>query len=123
MSQTKLSERMQSDTTTEPPGHRPGGSVDASSRTALGWRFWRLFAGNTISSVGDGLVVVAFPLLALSLTTRPVLIAGVAIAGRLPALLFSIPAGALVDRVDRRRLVVLINVVRMAALAVFAGAV
>src|SRR5205823_12197638 len=37
--------------------------------------------------------------------------------------LFSIPAGALVDRVDRRRLVVLINVVRIAVLAVFAGAV
>jgi MFS family permease len=52
-----------------------------------------------------------------------VLIAGVAIAGRLPALLFSLPAGALVDRVDRRKLIVLINVVRIAVLAVFAGAV
>jgi MFS family permease len=69
------------------------------------------------------LVLVAFPLLALTLTTRPLLIAGVAIAGRLPALLFSIPAGALIDRVDRRRLVLLINVVRIAVLAVFASAV
>src|SRR5437764_15459520 len=112
MSQTALSDRMQPDATTEPPlpltfvrANGSGGAVGASaSRSRLGSRCWRLFAGNTVSSVGDGLVLVAFPLFALTLTTRPVLIAGVAIAGRLPALLFSIPAGALVDRVDRRRL-------------------
>jgi MFS family permease len=77
-------------------------------------------AGNAVSAVGDGLVLVAFPLLALTLTTSPVLIAGVAIAGRLPALLLSIPAGALVDRVNRRNLVTVINAVRVAALGVFA---
>jgi MFS family permease len=85
--------------------------------------FWRLFTANALSSVGDGLVIVAFPLLALTLTTDPVLIAGVAVAGRLPALLCSIPAGALVDRVDRRRLVFLVNLVRFVALAAFAGVV
>jgi MFS family permease len=69
------------------------------------------------------LVIVAFPLLALTLTSQPVLIAGVAIAGRLPALLFSIPAGALVDRVNRRRLVFVVNLVRFVALAAFAGVV
>jgi MFS family permease len=85
--------------------------------------FWRLFAADAVSSLGDGLIVVAFPLLALTLTSKPVLIAGVAIAGRLPALLCSIPAGALVDRVDRRRLVWIVNLVRVAALAAFAAAV
>lgn len=67
--------------------------------------------------------MVGFPLFSLTLTKNPLLIAGVAIAGRLPALLCSVPAGALADRVDRRRLVVLTNVVRMAALAAFAAAV
>ncbi len=136
MSQTQLLERTQPGATIEPrepsePGRFPlvlasdsRGSIDApSTKSRPGAPFWRLFAGNGISSVGDGLVLVAFPLLALTLTTSPVLIAGVAVAGRLPALLLSIPAGALVDRVDRRRLVMLINTVRVVALTAFTGAV
>jgi MFS family permease len=67
--------------------------------------------------------MVGFPLLALTLTHSPLLIAGVTIAGRLPAFLGSVPAGALIDRVDRRRLVVVVNVVRIVALAAFATAV
>jgi MFS family permease len=135
MSQTQLLERRQPSAPTEPagpvdPGRSPlglasdwRGSIDASPpRSRPGAAFWRLFAGNGISSVGDGLVLVAFPLLALTLTTSPVLIAGVAVAGRLPALLLSIPAGALVDRVDRRRLVMLINALRVVALMAFTGA-
>ncbi len=131
MSQSKLSERVQPDAVTEAPlsptfapANGSGGPVAVSAPISpLGSRFRRLFLGNAVSSVGDGLVLVAFPLLALTLTTRPVLIAGVAIAGRLPALLWSIPAGALVDRVDRRTLVVIINVIRIAVLAAFGGLV
>ncbi len=85
--------------------------------------FWRLFGAAGISSLGDGLVLVGFPLLALSLTTDPLLIAGVSVAGRLPALLFSVPAGAVVDRVDRRRLVAVVNTVRTLALVGFGAAV
>src|SRR5215471_4826012 len=131
MTQVELCDRIQPDVTTSSPlpstfapAHRTPDSVSASERRfPLGTRFWRLFGANAVSAVGDGMVLVAFPLLALTLTTSPVLIAGVAIAGRLPALCFSIPVGALVDRVDRRRLVVLINVVRIVVLSVFAGAV
>src|SRR5215470_9715570 len=83
----------------------PEGASD--SRRSLGSPFWRLFTANAISSLGDGLVLVGFPLLAVTQTSKPVLIAGVAIAGRLPALLCSVPAGVVVDRVDRRRLAVL----------------
>jgi MFS family permease len=62
------------------------------------------------------MVLVAFPLLAVTLTSRPLLVAGVVVAGRLPWLLVSLPAGALADRVDRRRLVVAIEAVRAAVL-------
>jgi MFS family permease len=65
-----------------------------------------------ISSVGDGLVFVAFPLLAVRLTHDPVLISGLAFASRLPWLLVALPAGAFVDRVDRRRLVLAVELFR-----------
>lgn len=71
------------------------------------------------SSLGDGMVLVAFPLLALSYTHRPVLIAGVAVAGTLPAFLVALPAGALADRVNRRRLLVGAELARLALLGGF----
>jgi MFS family permease len=88
----------------------------------LGAAFWRMWSAASISSTGDGLVLVAFPLLAVSLTTDPLLIASVAIAGRLPAFLLALPAGALADRMDRRRLAVLVSVARALALGIFAVA-
>jgi len=76
-----------------------------------------------ISSIGDGLLVVAFPLLATRLTHSPVLIAGAALAARLPWLLVALPAGAYVDRVSRRRVLGAVEVVRMAILAVLGAVV
>jgi len=67
--------------------------------------------------------MVGFPLLAVTLTSRPLLIAGVVVAGRLPALLCSVPIGALADRVNRRGMVVVVNLVRIVALAAFSAAV
>jgi len=59
----------------------------------LGPRFWRLWGATGVSSLGDGMVLVGFPLLALAFTQRSLLIAGVAVAGRLPALVVALPAG------------------------------
>jgi len=66
------------------------------------------------------MVLVAFPLLALTKTSSPIAIAGVAVAGALPSFLCALPAGALVDRVDRRRLAAIVNIGRATALAAFA---
>jgi MFS family permease len=90
--------------------HDVPGAVPKRRRLETSYRW--LLAATAISSLGDGLVLVAFPLLATTLTGRPLLIAGVAIAGRLPWLLVSLPAGALVDRVDRRRLVAGVEILR-----------
>ncbi len=54
----------------------------------------------------------AFPLLVASLTRDPVLVAAATFAGRLPWLLFAVPSGALVDRMDRRRVMVTTNLAR-----------
>jgi len=70
--------------------------------------------------MGDGLALVAFPLLATRLTHDARLIAGVALATRLPWLLVSLPAGAIADRVDRRRLLAAVELLRMAVLIALA---
>lgn len=70
-----------------------------------------------VSSSGDGMFITAFPLLAALLTKDPVLIAGVTIATRLPWLLFSLPTGAVADRLNRRRLMIGATGARMAIVA------
>jgi MFS family permease len=97
---------------------------DAGSRrrpgrtTGLDGRYWRLWGAVASSNLGDGLVSLAFPWLASLLTRDPMAIAGVALATRLPWLLFSLQAGVLGDRLDRRRLMISANTVR----ALVAGA-
>jgi MFS family permease len=94
------------------------------SRKGLGGAFSNLFTANLASSLGDGIARTAAPLLAARLTHDPVLIAGVAALALLPWLLFAIPSGILIDRIDRRRALALANTVRTVlavALAVLAG--
>lgn len=66
-------------------------------------RFRRLWAASTISNLGDGVAITAMPLLAASLTRDPFLVALLGFAQMAPWLLFSLVAGALVDRLDRRQ--------------------
>ena len=89
----------------------------------LGGRFAKLWSASAVSNLGDGVDAVALPLLAESLTRDPLLFAGVAVAQRLPWLLFSLQAGAIADRVDRRRLMAIVNAARAGLLAVFGVAV
>jgi MFS family permease len=90
------------------------------SELQLGSRYWRLWWASTISNLGDGIDLAALPLLAAALTRDPRLVAGLAVAARLPWLLFALTAGALVDRVDRRALMVGVNLVRGGLVAVIA---
>jgi MFS family permease len=86
----------------------------------LGPPFWRLWSASALSNLADGLVKIALPLVAVTLTDSPGLVAGVTLAVTLPWLLFALPAGALADRVDRRIAMVTANVARAAAVAVLA---
>lgn len=81
-------------------------------RRGLGPAFGRLLVANLSSSLGDGIARTASPLLAARLTDDPLLIAAVAAAALVPWLLFAIPAGVLVDRMDRRRALALADGVR-----------
>jgi MFS family permease len=72
----------------------------------LGRNYAKLWTASTVSNLGDGIDSAALPLLAEALTRDPLLFAGVAVANRLPWLLFSLHAGAIADRMDRRTLMV-----------------
>ncbi|MGC7095009.1 MFS transporter [Amycolatopsis lurida] len=85
---------------------------------ALDRSFWKLFAASATATCADGVVKVSLPLLAASLTSDPVLVSGLTAFAFLPWLLFGLPGGALVDRVDRRRAMSVVNAVRAVLLAV-----
>ena len=89
----------------------------------LGGGFARLWTANAVSNIGDGVALTAGPLLLSSLTDDPALVAGALFVQQLPWLLFALPAGVVVDRLDRRRLVVLVNVVRAVVIGALAAAV
>lgn len=100
-------------------GVGPGGVVDDAP---LGRAFWTLVASSGLSNLADGIFKIALPLLAIRYTRSPSLVAGVAIAGSLPWLLFALQAGAYADRWDRRRTMLVANTVRGLAVTVPAAA-
>jgi MFS family permease len=87
----------------------------------LGLPFWQLWSASSLSNLADGLVKIALPLVAVTLTDSPGLVAGVTLAVTLPWLLFALPAGALADRVDRRVAMVTADAMRAAAVAALAA--
>lgn len=89
----------------------------------LGPTYWKLWTSSGLSNLADGIVKVALPLAAIRVTESPTLIAGLAFALTLPWLLFALPVGALVDRLDRRRMMLAANTARVAALVVLASSV
>ncbi|CAA9585349.1 MAG: Antibiotic efflux protein, partial [uncultured Thermomicrobiales bacterium] len=83
-------------------------------RGGLGPEFRKLWAASTLSNLGDGVALVAAPLLAAALTRDPALVAGLAVAQQLPWLLFTLLSGALADRLDRRRAMAAVGACRAA---------
>jgi len=61
----------------------------------LGKNYWRLWVAHAVSNLGDGISQVAYPWLASAVTRSPLLIASVAVASRLPWLVFTLPAGVI----------------------------
>lgn len=89
----------------------------------LGADFMKLWTASAVSNVGDGVTMVAGPLLVASLTDAPALVAGAAFVQSLPWLLFALVSGVYVDRPDRRRLIVVGNLVRGVVLGGLCAAV
>ena len=82
--------------------------------------FQRLMTASGLSNLADGVLKTAVPLVALRYTTSPAQIAGLTLAITLPWLVVALPAGALVDRWDRRATMLVANSVRAGVLGLVA---
>src|SRR3989440_12131114 len=88
---------------------REMGKNITSERPVSLWRnrdYLLLWLGQAISSLGTGISQFAFPLLVLALTHAFAAAGFAGALGQLPYLLFSLPAGAMVDRWDRKRVMI-----------------
>ncbi len=99
--------------------HRPQGASPSRRRGTPLWRnrdFILLWSGQVISTIGTRVTGVAFPLLVLALTHSPAKAGIVGFAQSLPYMLFFLPAGALVDRWNRKRIMLVADAGRAVAL-------
>ncbi|MCM2579552.1 MFS transporter [Streptomyces meridianus] len=92
--------------------------TSTSQRPRLGSDFPRLWWSAAVSSLGDGVTIAAAPLLASRLTDDPRLIGAASVAFTAPFILFGIPAGLLVDRLDIRAMMVRVDIARAVLLTV-----
>jgi len=82
--------------------------------------FNRLWSASLVSNLSDGVLLAAAPLLAITLTDNTILISLLGAMVMLPWLLFAIPIGALVDRLDRRHILAGTNLLRSAVVGALA---
>nr|WP_281069229.1 MFS transporter [Paeniglutamicibacter terrestris] len=86
-----------------------------------------MWAGAAMSNLGDGMLLAAGPLLVTTITRDPLAVALAPFAQQIPWVLFGLLAGAVVDRVNRRQLMIMVNLLRMLvimalAVVIFSGA-
>jgi MFS family permease len=97
--------------------------VETLAPARLGRDFRWLLASSWVSNLGDGIALAAGPLLVASQTHSPILVALAALLQRLPWLLFGLYAGAMADRLDRRVVVIVSDLLRTVVLLVLISAI
>jgi MFS family permease len=97
--------------------------VEAVVPARLGSGFRWLLASSWVSNLGDGIALAAGPLLVASKTDHEFLVALAALMMWAPPLLFGLYAGALTDRLDRRAIVITVNLLRAVVLGLLASAI
>src|SRR5215475_14962638 len=85
--------------------------------------FGRYWLSGFLADFGDGVRLAAFPLLAAQFTRSATAVAAVTAVQSLPGLVMGAGLGVLVDRSDRRRLMVIVDVARAAIIATLAVAI
>jgi MFS family permease len=108
--------------TDEPPDEAPDGTRQEGPPQVAHRSLWRnrdfilLWSGQAVSTIGTRITGVAYPLLVLAETHSPAKAGIVGFAQTLPYMLFYLPAGALVDRWDRKRTMIVADGGRTLAL-------
>jgi MFS family permease len=83
----------------------------------------RFILASGMTNLADGIAVVVWAWIATLLTRDPFLVSLMPVALRLPWFFFALPAGIITDRVDRKRLILTMDLLRGLACAVATGAV
>ena len=99
------------------------GILDVVAPPRMGKSFRWLLASSWTSNIGDGIDLAAGPLLVASQTSSAFLVAMAALLQRLPWLLFGLWAGAIADRLDRRVVVIVADLLRAGVVAVLCAAI
>ncbi len=94
--------------------------IERVAPSALGRDFRWLWGSSTLTNLGDGVLLSAGPLLMTTVTREPFAVAMAVFLQQLPWVVFGIPAGAIIDRVDRRRLTIVVNLARAVVVALLA---
>ncbi len=89
----------------------------------LGRSFRWLLSAAIVNNTGDGIALAAGPLLVASETRDPLLVSMALMCEYLPVLLFGVLGGAAADRFDRRRMVVVVNLIRSLVLIALAATI
>ncbi|HLW01936.1 MAG TPA: MFS transporter [Ktedonobacterales bacterium] len=79
--------------------------------------FWLFFGGETISNLGSSFTLFALPLLVYRLTDSALYLALSTVVEMVPYLLFGLMIGAWVDRINRKRLMIVVDVLQALTLA------
>lgn len=111
-------------TSAEHPAGRPSRSpLEVLAPSVLGRDFRWLWAQSSLTNLSDGILLSAGPLLVTTLTREPLAVAMSVFLQQLPWVIFGIPAGAVIDRVDRRSLTIAVNILRAVVLLALAASV
>lgn len=108
-----------------PPPAAPGGAAAAADAWgALRYRLFRwLWIATVVSNVGGWMYNAASAWLMTTLNADPLIVSLVQVANSLPLFLFALPAGALADMIDKRRFILVLEILTTVFSALFAALV
>ena len=101
----------------------PARLIETVAPARLGRSFRYLLAASSVDNAGDGIVISAGPLLVASLTHDAFLVSLALFAETAPFLVFGLFGGVAADRFDRRRMVIVANLVRVALFTFLVSAI
>ena len=93
------------------------GHTSSAPKQRLSVDFWKFWTGQTLSNLGSSITMFALPLLVFKLTGSALNLGITTAAEYIPYLLFGLVLGALMDRVNRKRAMIVADVGRATVIA------